>query len=414
VATIQADERRMKQILVNLLSNAVKFTPEGGEIGLEVVGNEGAGVAHITVWDTGIGIADEDKTRLFQPFVQLDSRLAREFSGTGLGLSLVQRMMDLHGGTVSVQSEVGQGSRFTLSFPWFGAETLSPLEQVQKGGQSDLGMAFRLAMVVDDSPAATAQMKRYLNELHIDVVTQYVGRGVVEQAAVMQPDMIVLDILLPDISGWEVLEGLQAHAETRRIPVLVASVIDEREHALAAGAVDCLLKPVTRPQLHGVLQRLLLKVRRFQTRPLPTTSTSSGTAPLHKKLLMARPRILLAEDNEANINTFSHYLVAKGYDMIVAHNGREAIERTRTEKPDLILMDIQMPQMNGLEAIREIRADENIKAIPIIAVTALAMPGDQEKCLAAGANDYISKPVSLKGLLERIQAQLNESTEASY
>lgn len=403
VTTIQADERRMKQVLVNLLSNAVKFTPDGGEVGLEVVGDEAADTVHIAVWDTGIGIAEEDMPRLFQPFVQLDSRLAREYGGTGLGLSLVQRMMDLHGGSVSVVSEPGKGSRFTISFPWRISALLTPLEQVQQAGD-EMALPFRLALVVDDSPAAAGQMKRYLNELQIDVVSWQHGRGVVDQAVEMLPDVIVLDILLPDISGWEVLAGLKAHPGTRRIPVVIASVIDERESALAAGAADCLLKPVTRQQLHAVLQRLLAHGQRLQTRPLP-----SGPDGLidQQKSSPERPRILLAEDNEANVNTFSHYLIAKGYDIIVAQNGREAIERAKAEKPDLILMDIQMPTMNGLEAIRELRADETMRTVPIIAVTALAMPGDQERCLAAGANDYISKPVSLKGLLNRIQAQLN-------
>jgi CheY-like chemotaxis protein len=260
--------------------------------------------------------------------------------------------------------------------------------------------------VVDDSPVATTQMKRYLNELQIEVASLPSGLGVVEQAVAIRPDVILLDILLPDVSGWEVLAGLKANPTTRPIPVLIASVMDERENALAAGAADCLLKPVTRQQLHGALQGLVLRVARAGTRL--TTPGRDGTT---KQQTAARPRILLAEDNEANINTFSYYLSAKGYDMIVAHNGREAIERAKTDRPDLILMDIQMPNVSGLDAIREIRADDTLQTIPIIAVTALAMPGDQERCLAAGANDYVSKPVSLKGLLERIQNQLAVSSE---
>lgn len=403
VATIQADERRLKQILVNLLSNAVKFTPEGGQIGLDVSGDTVADLVHISVWDRGIGISKEDIDRLFQPFVQLDSRLAREFSGTGLGLSLVHRMMELHGGMVTVESVVGQGSRFTISFPWLQPAPLSLPAGLQVE-MDDLSPLFRLALLVDDSPAATAQMKRYLNELQIEVTALLYGRDAVALAASLQPDIILLDILLPDISGWDVLAGLKANPKTRRIPVLIASVIDERENALAAGAADCLLKPVTRPQLQAVLQRLLAQVQRLRTRPLP--SGPDDTPPVQQPP-SNRPRILLAEDNEANINTFSHYLMAKGYDIIVAHNGRDAVERAKTDRPDLILMDIQMPHMNGLDAIREIRTDAAMGNIPIIAVTALAMPGDQERCLAVGANDYVSKPVSLKGLLERIQAQLN-------
>lgn len=409
VTTIQADERRLKQILVNLLANAVKFTPEGGKIGLEVVGDTAVGVVHITVWDTGIGIAEEDMARLFQPFVQLDSRLAREYGGTGLGLSLVQRMMDLHGGTVAVESEVGKGSRFIISFPWQqGERPVLPLAQAQQtdGG---LGRLFRLALVVDDSPAAVAQLKRYFHELHVDVVSLPAGDEVVAKATLIRPDVIVLDILLPDISGWEVLSRLKADPQTRHVPVIIASVMDERENALAVGAADCLLKPVTRQQLRQALQRLMMQVNRVQTRPFPPPVPSDlpdSSPPA------ARRRILLAEDNAANIHAFSNYLAAKGYDMIVVHNGRDAVDRAKQEIPDLILMDIQMPHMNGLDAIREIRAEAGLRQVPIIAVTALAMPGDQEKCLAAGANDYLSKPVSLKELLERIELQL-AGTQAS-
>lgn len=400
VSTIRADERRLKQILVNLLSNAVKFTPEGGQIGLEVAGDEAAGVARITVWDTGIGISEEGRSQLFQPFVQLDSRLAREFSGTGLGLSLVQRMMQLHNGTITVESKLGEGSRFTISFPWEESESLPQLLPEKKVSSNELSSIFKLALVVDDSPAARDQLKRYLNELRIEVVTHDQGQDVVAKVASIRPDVIFLDILLPGMSGWDVLAELKKEPRTQAVPVVVASVIDERENALAAGASDCLLKPVTRQQLDMMLQRLVAEGGfGRETTAVSPTQAAAGTA--------VRPRILLAEDNEANVKTFSHYLSAKGYDIIVAGNGREAIEQAISEQPDLILMDIQMPHVNGLEAIQAIRADDSVRDIPIIAVTALAMPGDLERCLQAGANDYVSKPVSLKGLLERIQAQLN-------
>jgi PAS domain S-box-containing protein len=266
VAEIQADERRVKQMLVNLLSNAVKFTPEGGQIGLEVRGDEAERVVHFTVWDTGIGIVPEDLKRLFQPFVQLDSRLARQYSGTGLGLSLVFRMAELHGGSVSVESQVNQGSRFTFSLPW-----PKPVSGVSSAAESS-----------------------------------------------------------PEIS----LTGL---------------------------------------------------------------AVSQNGQPY---------RILLADDNEDNIGLFQDYLEAIGFQVLVVRNGKEAIERTQEEQPDLILMDIQMPVMDGLEATRCLRSDAALASIPIITVTSLAMPGDRERCLEAGANDYLSKPIHLEKLVKMIKAQL--------
>lgn len=268
---VQADERRLKQILVNLLSNAVKFTPEGGKIGLELRTDTVEQVIQFVVWDTGIGIAANDISRLFKPFVQLDSRLSRQFEGTGLGLSLVQRLSELHGGSITLESTPGQGSRFTVALPWTDKDMQKPPE-----------------------PALNLSAK------------------------------------------------------------LVSSSF---------------------------------------------TSARGLTQP---------PLILLAEDNESNISTMGNYLQAKGYRLTVARHGAEAIERAKTERPDLIIMDIQMPGMDGLTATRQIRAsnDSTLAAIPIIALTALAMPGDQERCLAAGANEYLTKPVGLRALIGVIEGLL--------
>jgi signal transduction histidine kinase/DNA-binding response OmpR family regulator len=270
VTTIQADGRRLKQILVNLLSNAVKFTPEGGTVGLEVVGDTEREVVHFAIWDMGIGISQEEMEWLFQPFVQLDSSLSRQYTGTGLGLTLVRRLTELHGGGISLESEVGKGSRFTVSLPW------------------------------------------------------------------------------PELGNW----GSGGVGDGRR-----------------EDAADYLTTPSS----------------------------------------YSRFTILLVEDNEDNISTFSDYLRARGYRVVVAREGGEALARAREDRPELILMDIQMPGMDGLEATQRLRADASLADIPVIALTALAMPGDRERCLAAGANEYLSKPVSLKRLVQVIEVQLNRN-----
>lgn len=266
VSVIQADERRLMQVLVNLLSNAVKFTPSGGELGLEVAGDALQQVVHFSVWDTGIGIAQADLPRLFQPFVQLDSSLARTYAGTGLGLALVRRMVELHGGTVAVESTLGTGSRFTVTLPW----TL---------------------------PA--------------------------------------VDVPRP------------------------ASLL--RREAPALGG-------------HG--------------------------AP--------RPVILLAEDDATTALILTDYLHARGYIIVVAQSGDEAIERAREVHPVMILMDIQMPGLDGLETMRRMQADADLAPIPIIALTASAMEGDRQRCLMAGADDYLSKPVRMQELAASIERLLLE------
>ncbi len=271
--TIRADARRLKQILANLLSNAVKFTPEGGQVGLEIRGEPEQEVIRFVVWDTGLGIAPEHLPRLFQPFVQIDSSLSRQHEGTGLGLVLVSRLVELHGGSISVESDgvPGRGSRFTVSLPW---------------------------QATGDRPQTAADRPRTADD---------------------------------------------------------------------------------RPQP-------------IEAKPSVVCGQPSAV-------------ILLAEDNEANIQLLTDYLGGEGYRVIVARNGAEALDRAREEQPDLILMDVQMPGMDGLEAIGRLRTEAQLATVPIIALTALAMPGDRERCLTAGANDYVSKPVGLKELVGMIEVQ---------
>lgn len=269
VTNISADPRRLKQILVNLLTNAIKFTPDNGQVTLEVRTDPEQELVQFSVIDTGIGIAPDDLARLFTPFVQVDSSLNRQHEGTGLGLALVQKLTDLHGGSVQVESEVGKGSRFTINL--------------------------------------------------------YCNPGISEQVE-------------------------EAHTGT--LPP-----VDERVESV-----------------------------NFQTQ---------GTTAHHK--------ILLAEDHAANVLTIGEYLEDHGYEVSIAHDGLEAIEKAQETTPDIILMDIQMPAMNGLEAIQRLRADPRFQSMPIIALTALAMPGDRKRCLEAGASEYMSKPVSLKKLLHTIK-----------
>jgi PAS domain S-box-containing protein len=270
---IFADPRRLKQSLVNLLTNAVKFTPEGGQVTLQVCADAEHDLVEFSVTDSGIGIAPQDLKRLFQPFVQVDSKLNRQFEGTGLGLALVQKLIDMHGGSVHVESEVASGSRFTIRLPW---------------GQK---------LIAQQTTAAS--------------VPEFVGE----------------------------------HSNKSNVPAGMPS---------------------------------------------------------------ERGLVLLADDNMANTLTIGEYLKSHGYKFMQAHDGSEAIEKAQSSNPDVILMDIQMPVMDGLEAIRRLRKDHRFADTPMIAITALAMPGDRERCLEAGANDYMSKPVRLKLLQKTIEDLLKD------
>jgi PAS domain S-box-containing protein len=303
VTTVWADERRLKQILVNLLSNAVKFTPVGGTIGLEVHADAVNHVVHLSVWDTGIGIGEEKLGHLFQPFIQLDSSLARQYAGTGLGLALVARMIEMHGGGVTVESNVGKGSRFTVWLPWHDIVN------------SDAPIQNDTPILVDEQPAGAPELDHTLT-----------------MPAASQP-------------------------------------ADARLESNGVAAQDA-ISPADVP-------------------PDPNAQV-----------------IVLAEDNEDNIAMLADYLRGKHYQVVIARNGQEAIMQARATRPALILMDIQMPGMDGLEATQCIRADAELAAIPIIALTALAMRGDRDRCLAAGVNDYLSKPIKLQQLTKIIETYL--------
>ncbi|MEF3273840.1 MAG: CHASE domain-containing protein [Chloroflexus sp.] len=388
-ARFLADPRRLKQILVNLLSNAVKFTPAGGSVTLRVDTDAAQGTIAFTVSDTGIGIAADMLQRLFQPFVQLDSSLSRQHEGTGLGLALVRRLTDLHGGSIAVASEEGKGSVFTVTLPYqpvMAGLIVSPMENQLP--------PLRLALVIAGSAMIADQLARYLEEQQIQPALCSSGQNAVAQAVALRPDLIVLDLQIPDRSGWEILADLQRDPDLRFIPVILVSEVDETAQGRAAGATVCLVKPIQRAMVRQALDHIAT------TRWSLTGDHRAGA------------RILLAEDNELSLTTISEYLQACGYTLRVARNGREALQMAAEWQPDLIIMDIQMPEMDGLEAIRQLRAQTQFAATPIIAVTALAMPGDRERCLLAGATDYLAKPVRLRNLAERVARLINQRQHA--
>jgi len=254
-ANLWADERRVKQILANLLTNAVKFTPNGGEMGLVVDGDAALKEIQFTVWDKGIGIAADDVARIFLPFVQLDSRLARLHAGTGLGLALIHRLAALHGGRVSVESKPDQGSRFIVTLPWVDNEEVAmasaPPSTVLGAGSHG---GPKSILVIEDSPVAAQQLVHYLSMLGItEVVVHTHVRDALARVEATHPDFVLLDIYLPDGLGWDILAALKLDPKTHAIPVVVVTVTDAQKMALQKGADAYLLKPVTLNDLQVAL-----------------------------------------------------------------------------------------------------------------------------------------------------------------
>jgi signal transduction histidine kinase/CheY-like chemotaxis protein len=264
VHLVQADERRLKQMLINLLSNAVKFTPEGGQVGLEIAGDPIRQQVQFTIRDTGIGIALEQQPLLFQPFIQIDGSLARKYEGTGLGLALVHAMAQLHGGTVTVESAgLGLGARFTITLPWI-PETPLPWADSPSAtlaASRPVSLAARLGrtpviLAADDNPTTLMVLTSFLEALECRVWTAQNGAEALAQADAVQPDVILLDIQMPDMDGLTVLRRLRAAGSTVPVIALTALAMSEdRERCLSAGANDYLSKPVSLDELTQAIIR---------------------------------------------------------------------------------------------------------------------------------------------------------------
>jgi CheY-like chemotaxis protein len=278
------------------------------------------------------------------------------------------------------------------------SSTTTEFAMISRNPSSDRApLPINHALVIEDSPSAADQLARYFSELGVRSSIVMQGSQAIVQALELHPQVIVLDILLPDRSGWDVLQALKSDPRTAHIPIVIISVVDEKLQGQNMGAAAYMVKPISRKQFQAAL---------YSVFPDKSTTAPHLSAPSRPATSTDAALILIAEDNEDNIGMLSEYLLNKGYRCIVARNGTEAIERARTAHPDVILMDVQMPVMDGLEATRHIRQTADLAHVPIIALTALAMPGDRERCLASGANDYLSKPVGLKHLNQLIESHL--------
>ena len=434
VYLLNADERWFKQVLMNLLSNAVKFTPADRKLGVVVSESPEIGFLRVSVWDEGIGIKEEDLPRLFQTFVQLDTSLARAYEGTGLGLSIVSSVMQLHGGSISVESERGQGSKFHLDFPWLPEKGVLAQED-----STPAPSHLNSVLLVEDSEVDADRIKRFLSELDTEIYWDQRGSDAISLALQHGPDIIILDLFLPESSGWEILKKLKGNPQLASIPVLVCSVLERDDHRPEIKLVEGYLqKPFSRRALQHSLRDVFIKTsevdvvdpkktlvisaqEQAQSGSLPLTQTDTPILPLrgdepsansHNEP-KAQPRILIVDDNLSNIQLVNDYLRRKGYFILTAEDGYQAVQVARAHLPDLILMDIQMPHMDGIEATGHIKSDPRVSHIPIFALTALAMPGDRERCLDAGMSDYFTKPVSLRGLYQKIKKTLEVDSQTT-
>lgn len=336
-----ADERKLKQILLNLLSNAVKFTPDDGALSLKAVLRSDH--AEISVSDTGIGIEPEFQQKIFDEFFQVGDHL-RKREGTGLGLALTKKFIELHGGRIWVQSAKGQGSTFTFTLP------VLPTQEERSaptGAKPDAHPNAPLALVVEDDPAAAKLLSIYLTEAGFSVEIAADGDAGFEKAKTFQPAVITVDILIPKTDGWELLTQLKADQATASIPVVVVSIVDEPGRGFSLGAADYLLKPVDREVLARVIQRVVRNNARDQR----------GRS------------VLVIDDDPVILELMEAVLRPEGFEVLKAKDGRHGLQIARERNPDLVVLDLLMPDMNGFEVADEMHGCPETASIPIVVLT---------------------------------------------
>lgn len=354
-STLYTDARKIRQILMNLGSNAAKFT-EDGTITIRVTSDDD--VLRVEVSDTGIGIQPEALDRLFQPFVQADDSTSRRYGGTGLGLALSLRFAEMLGGQLIARSAFGEGSTFVLELPYRQAAHTTPLPEV------DMGSA-PLVLCVDDDPSMLDLLGRVLRRQGLRVAHASTGEDALEIAREHKPTVITLDVMMPEMDGWTLLQRLRADPLLRDIPVVMVSMVDQdKGEALALGAADYLVKPVQTEVLMNTLRRYIER---------------------------GKGRILVVDDEADMRDLLRRSLSAEGWEIAVAPNSRVALDILPEVEPDLVILDLMMPEMDGFAFVDHVRANDRWRDLPVIVLTAMELSRDEWEMLAARTSQVVQK-----------------------
>ena len=374
IGIVRSDATRLRQIVLNLLSNACKFTDKG-TVTLAVARSGGADGdwIDIRVSDTGIGMTQEQLGRLFQEFSQADSSTTRKYGGTGLGLAISDRLCRMMGGTIAVESEPGIGTAFTVRLPAEPGRTVEPAPAFAGQGTGAVAPAAgtvrsNRVLVIDDDATVRDLMRRFLGHEGFDVVTAVDGTEGLAAARGLNPSVITLDVFMPGMDGWSVLQALKADPALAAIPVIMLTILDEKQKGFALGASGYLTKPVDRARLSALLER-------FKSRE-------------------AVRRALVIEDDLAAREMMRRLLVGEGWEVGTAANGREGLERLDAEPPHLILLDLMMPEMDGFEFLTQLRQRAESAAVPVIIVTAADLSADDHRRLSGGVEHILQKAAS--------------------
>ncbi len=390
IGVMHGDLTRVRQILFNLLSNAAKFT-QRGQVGLEVSPRRLGDTdwLEFAVADTGIGLEPDQQERLFQSFSQADPSTSRQYGGTGLGLVISRRFAQMMGGDITVQSALGEGSVFTVRLP----RTAGPLTRAAAAASPGSGAPTPASvsvtptvLVVDDDQAAREAITRGLMREGFKVITAGTGEEAVRLARSQRPDAITLDVLMPGMDGWTVLRSLKADPLTAAIPVVVVSMLEDSDVGFALGAADYLTKPVDR-------DRLVSTLRRFH---------DGGRSP------GPRP-VLVVEDDAATREMIRRALEQNGWVVREAANGRIALEALEREVPDLVVLDLMMPEVDGFEFVSELRKSETGRHLPVVVVTAKEVTPEDRARLSGQVSNILHKGSFTR---EELAAELRRSLQS--
>lgn len=365
---VKADRDRVGQVLMNFVSNALKYSPNGGDV---VVSARHVGdYVNVSVQDHGMGISREDQKQLFTKFYRIDNALTREIGGTGLGLSICKSIIELHGGKVWVRSRQGEGSTFSFSVP------VAPRELVRTPYLQGPAAIGGKVMVVDRDPEVADLIETYLVKRGYEVVKAYNARDAIEVAIRERPLVITLDVILDNGDGFELLQELKDHPETADIPVVVLSIVCDEGKSCRLGAADYLEKPID------------------QTRLLRIIDSFVGSA--------KSPVALVVDDDHAIAKVLTQLLRKRGFAVAAAFNGLEAIAAIEKRTPDVMLLDLKMPEMDGYQVIQKVKTTEAWKDIPIVVMTAHHIDSDHIDVLKLAATQ-LSKPLRPEDIADRVE-----------
>jgi PAS domain S-box-containing protein len=359
---VRGDRERLAQVFLNLLSNAIKYTPAGT---VELRAHQEDDAVVVEVRDTGIGLSESDLQKLFQKFFRSDNPYVRKVGGTGLGLSIAKAIVERHGGTITVTSQLGQGSTFTVRLP-----ALARPERP-------------LVLVIEDEVAIARLIAKYIEKMGYRAVTAYSAREGFDQAVRLKPDLITLDVLMPDLDGFALIQQLKAHPETAHIPVIFLSIVQDRQQGLRLGASAFLTKPIDERKFYETVQALL------EPRGQP---------------------VLVVDDDRDYAQLLKRLLERQGFSVELAHDGDDALRKILSKRYQLVILDKNLPKRSGLDVLQEMRNSRSLHRVPVIVISGSAHAEEAEHTAQIlGAKKFLSKKLAPQSIVEEIVQFLESS-----